>query len=102
MVSSAEKTRDPSNRLARDRKIQKPFVKSRLRKTGGVWAVFSFAIEAAMRRGEMLKLEWSHVYFDHGNGYLELPGTITQNRKLRILPLSLRAYRILKTRPEVS
>ena len=88
--------------LARFRKIQKPFVKSRLRKGGNVWAVFSFAIETAMRRGEMLKLEWSHVHFDHGNGYLELPGTITKNRKPRIVPLSLRAYRILKTRPKVS
>lgn len=56
--------------LARDRKIQKPFVKSRLRKTGGVWAVFSFAIETAIRHGEMLKLERDQVYFNHGNGYL--------------------------------
>jgi len=26
-----------------------------------MWAIFSLAIETALRRGEMAKLEWSHL-----------------------------------------
>ena len=38
-----------------------------------MWAIFSLAIETALRRGEMVKLEWSHLHLHHGNGYLMLP-----------------------------
>lgn len=76
----------------------RPVRKARLRPTGGLWAIISFAIETAMRRGEMVQLRWSHVHLEHGNGYLELPWTITKNKKARIVPLSLRAKRILLTR----
>lgn len=89
--------------LARARtKARKPLIKARHRQTGGLWAVISFAIETAMRRGEMVKLEWSHVHFGHENGHLDLPGRITKNKKPRIVPLSLRACRILKSRSKVS
>lgn len=80
---------------------QRP-VKARLRKTGGLWAIVSFAIETAMRRGEMCKLQWEHVHLGHGDGYLELPWTITKNKKPRIVTLSHRAMRILLTRKKVS
>ena len=98
-----KKTVTPATVLARSKKkqAQRP-VKARLRKTGNFWAVVSFAIETAMRRGEMCKLQWQHVHLGHGDGYLELPGTITKNKKSRIVTLSHRAMRILLTRKKVS
>jgi integrase len=92
----------PNTVRARALKSSKPPVKARMRKGGGMWAITSFAIETAMRRGETVKLEWSHVHLDHGNGYLLLPGNITKNKKSRIVPLTLRARRILMSRPKVS
>ena len=62
-----------------------------------LWAIVSFAIETAMRRGEMVKLRWKHVHLRQG--YLELPASITKNRKARIVPLTTRALRILATQP---
>lgn len=62
-----------------------------------IWAVESFGIETAMRRGEMAKLEWSHVHLD--KGYVHLPATITKNKRSRFVPLTLRALRILRTQP---
>lgn len=87
---------------ARAKKSAKPRVKARLRQGGGVWAIFSFAIETAMRRGEMVQLKWSYVHLDHGDGYLLLPGHTTKNRKSRIVPLTKRAQRILLSRPKDS
>jgi integrase len=72
-------------------------VKARKRPGCRIWALTSFAIETAMRRGELCKLRWSHVNLH--KGYLDLPWTITKNRKPRIVPLSLRALRILRTQP---
>lgn len=71
--------------------------KARLLRGCRIWAMVSFAIETAMRRGEMVNLRWSHVRLRQG--YLELPGPITKNRKPRIVPLTTRALRILATQP---
>ena len=71
--------------------------KARLLRGCRIWAIVSFAIETAMRRGEMVNLRWSHVHLRQG--YLELPGPITKNRKPRIVPLTTRALRILATQP---
>ena len=71
--------------------------KARLQKGCRLWAMVSFAIETAMRRGEMVNLRWSHVHLRQE--YLELPGPITKNRKPRIVPLTTRALRILATQP---
>jgi integrase len=72
-------------------------VKARKRPGCRIWALTSFAIETAMRRKELCQLAWAHVHL--AQGYLLLPGTITKNGKPRIVPLSLRAMRILKTQP---
>ncbi|MGE5115100.1 MAG: tyrosine-type recombinase/integrase [Betaproteobacteria bacterium] len=72
-------------------------VKARVRDRLRLWALVSLAIETALRRGELLKLLWTHVRLSEG--YLELPGSITKNRKPRIVPLTLRALRILATQP---
>ena len=92
----------PSTLLARAKKSARPVVKARLRQGGGMWALFSLAIETALRRGEMVKLEWAHLHLNHGNGYLMLPGSITKNKKPRMVPLTLRARRIIMSRPKVS
>jgi integrase len=63
------------------------------------WAIESFGIETAMRRGEMAKLEWDHVHLDEG--YLRLPPHITKSQYERIVPLTLRAERILRTQPRL-
>ena len=67
-----------------------------------MWAIFSLAIETALGRGEMVKLEWSYLHLDHSNGYLMLPASITQNKKPRMVPLTLRARRIIMSRPKIS
>jgi integrase len=53
------------------KKAQAP-VKAGQRKGGRQWAIFSFAIETAMRRGELCKLRWTHVHLS--DGYMLLPG----------------------------
>ncbi len=63
-----------------------------------IWAVISFAIETAMRRGEISQLRWDHVHLD--KGYLALPAGITKARRKRIIPLTNRALRILRTQPK--
>lgn len=82
---------------ARAKRAARAPIKARLRPSHIIWALASFAIETAMRRGEMLKLRWSHANLT--KGYLDLPSTITKNRKPRLVPLSRRARRILAVLP---
>lgn len=85
---------------ARAKRAVRAPIKARLLPSHVIWALVSFAIETAMRRGEMLKLRWSHLHLD--KGYIDLPGSITKNGKSRIVPLSLRAKRILFVQPRTS
>lgn len=62
-----------------------------------LWAYVSLALETGLRRGELLKVKWSHVDLDLG--LLDLPGSITKNHLPRLIPLTLRAWRILRTQP---
>lgn len=87
---------------ARQKASKKRRVKARLRSAAKIWSFISFAIETGMRRGEILKLKWEHVIWEPGNGYLMLPGSITKNGQQRMVPLTLRARRILQTRPRGS
>ncbi len=84
---------------ARARRAARASIKARLRPGRLIWAIASFAIETAMRRGEMLQLRWSHTHL--AEGYLDLPGSITKNQLPRLVPLSLRARRILAAQPRV-
>lgn len=74
--------------------------KARLRPGCRIWAIVSLAICTAMRRGEIAKLRWEDVKLDQG--FLKLPGTITKNKRARVVPLSPRAQRILATQPRTS
>jgi len=53
------------------------------------------AIETAMRRGELLGLEWQHVDLDKRTAYLP----ITKNGTSRTIPLSLKAIETLQHLP---
>ena len=75
--------------------------KARARRGCRIWAIASFAINTAMRRGEIAKLRWEHVHLE-GRGYLKLPGTITKNGRSRVVPLNPRARRILATQPRTA
>ena len=48
------------------------------------------AVDTGMRRGELLKLEWSHV--DLATRMLRLPARITKTKKPRTLALTRRAF----------
>ncbi len=54
-----------------------------------------FAIETAMRRGEIVKLEWSMFTEVQGNYVLNLPAGITKTGKARTVPLTPKALKIL-------
>ena len=54
-----------------------------------------FAIETAMRRGELLSLLWANVSFEKSIAFLPL----TKNGDSRYVPLSMKAIRILKLLP---
>jgi len=60
-----------------------------------LWPVIEFALATAMRRSEILSLEWSNI--DLGNGIATLPNT--KNGKHRRVPLSPSALETLKQLP---
>lgn len=57
-----------------------------------IWAVIEFAIETAMRRGEITSLTWQHVDFKRRVAHLPT----TKNGDPRDVPLSPRAVAVLK------
>ena len=85
----------PSNGKPRDRRLQGNEDKLLLKHlTGEAKSVFEFAIETAMRRGEILSLEWKNI-----NLNLKVRTAIlidTKNSEPRAVPLSSTAIRILK------
>jgi len=56
-----------------------------------VWAVISFAVETAMRQGEIRNLEWNDISFDRRIARLKM----TKNGTERFVPLTLKAIQIL-------
>ena len=54
-----------------------------------------FALETAMRRGELMSLIWLNINFEKSVAFLPL----TKNGDSRYIPLSLKAIRILKLLP---
>ncbi len=54
------------------------------------------AIESAMRRGEILGIEWKHIDFEKRTVYLPL----TKNGQSRSVPLSTRALETLRSMPQ--
>ena len=58
-----------------------------------IYYIAKFAVETAMRRGEMIKLTWDMVHLT--DEYLALPKAITKNGKDRIVPLTEKAWEII-------
>ena len=56
-------------------------------------SLIEFALETAMRRGEILELLWANIDFDKRIAYLPL----TKNGTSRKIPLSLKAIEVLKS-----
>lgn len=87
----------PSNGKPRDRRLEGNESVLLLEKlTGEARAIFEFAIETGMRRGEMLSLEWRNV------DYKKLVAVLidTKNGETRAVPLSSSAVRVLKGLPQ--
>jgi len=57
-----------------------------------IWNVIEFAIETAMRKGEIRGLEWQHIYWKDRIAHL----SETKNGLPRDVPLSLKAVSILE------
>jgi len=62
--------------------------------TSRVGAMWLFAMETAIRAGEITKMTWDNVYMDQK--YVHLPKTITKTGFARDVPLSAEARRILE------
>jgi integrase len=56
-------------------------------------SLIEFALETAMRRGEILELLWANIDFNKRIAYLPL----TKNGTSRKIPLSLKAIEVLKS-----
>lgn len=93
----------PSNGAARDRRLEdgeEEYIFAELAKSRNIFAlpITIFAIETAMRRGELLALRWEDVkFFEDGTGIAALFDT--KNGENRVVPLSTRAVEVLKLLP---
>lgn len=82
----------PSNGKPRDRRLHGNEAKLLLKHlTGEAKSIFEFAIETAMRRGEILSLEWRAINLKKCTATLK----DTKNGETRAVPLSSTAIRVL-------
>ena len=63
-----------------------------------IWPVVEFALETAMRRSEILSLQWQHTDLDAGLAIL----LDTKNGSKRKVPLTRRARRVISQLPDYS
>jgi len=75
--------------------LEKIIVSSQATKNPYVLSIILFAIETAMRRGEILNIEREHIDFDSRT--LKIP--VTKNGYSRTIPLTNKAIEILKSTP---
>lgn len=94
-----EMIRKPTMPPGRDRVLSQPEETSLLseltavgRRNPLMQPLVIFAVETAMRRGEMLALRWEHINLDHRTAFLPL----TKNGTSRYVPLSSRALETLR------
>lgn len=87
----------PSNGKPRDRRLQGNEAKLLLKHlTGETRAIFEFAIETAMRRSEILSLEWRNINVKNCTATLK----DTKNGECRAVPLSTTAIRVINKQPK--
>lgn len=86
----------PPKGQARDRRLKpgefEKIAKEASNYGGYIGIIFELAIETAMRRGEIIKLEWSNINLDKRTAFLPE----TKNGTSRAVPLSLRAIELIK------
>lgn len=92
--------RKPSGGKGRDRrltKVQWQALERECRASGNrwLWPAVQLAVETAMRRGELLGLQWKDVDHEHRIAML----AITKNGEARAVPLSSRALAVMDTLP---
>jgi integrase len=82
------------NRILNNEELDRLFIQ--LEKIS-VWykPLVEFALETAMRRGELMSLMWADVNFEKSIAFLPL----TKNGDSRYVPLSIKAIKILKILP---
>ena len=61
-----------------------------------LWPIITVAIETAMRRGEIVAMQWDHIHWD--NRTLHIPDT--KNGYPRTIPLTPRAIEVLRELPQ--
>lgn len=98
-----DKIRKPKDSKARDRRLtadEWAKVEQECKKSRNPWlaAAVSFAVETAMRQGEMLSLEWRHVDKQRRLALLLDPDKI-KTAEPRAVPLSSRALAVLEALP---
>ena len=79
------------NRRLEDGEFERLEEAARQTKNPHIWPIIVFAIEAGMRRGEILGLRWEHVDLDRRIAFLLL----TKNGSSREVPLSTKAIKVL-------
>ena len=94
-VPSVRKPKLPEGRDRRLEGDEEARIINSLLNTPIVQSITQFAIETAMRRGEICNMEWKHINMD--NHTLLIP--ITKTGKARTIPLSQKAMKILYVLP---
>ncbi|HDL6786971.1 site-specific integrase [Yersinia ruckeri] len=89
--------RKPKVSEGRNRRIQPAEHRKLIRyanehSSGDCTSIINFAIETAMRQGEILALQWEHIDLRHGVAHLP----VTKNGTSRDVPLSAKARDILR------
>ena len=100
-VSMIEKPKKPRPRTQRVSEIDRLSLEKQLGWNGSSrpqtteqWAAaaFKLAVLTAMRRGEILSLDWGEIHFERQYAHLDM----TKNGEERDVPLSLEAIQLLK------
>jgi integrase len=97
VASDVSKPKEPSGRNRRLEWEEASTLLTSANQSQNIWLspLIQIAIETAMRRGELLSIEWSDVDLDRRTIHLEN----TKNGSPRTVPLSLRAKEILAALP---
>ena len=92
--------RMPSPGKSRDRRVTKDELTSLNRHCSHplLWQIINIAIETAMRRGEIVAMQWDHIDWD--KRILHIPDT--KNGHPRTIPLTPTAMRVLKELPRIN
>jgi len=102
LTNPVELIRKPTVSNSRDRRLEEGEEEKLLkacRRQGNTWLepLVILAIETAMRKGEMLAMDWKLINLT--DKCIFLPGKITKNGESRDVPLSSRAIKVLTSLP---